>query len=137
MMLIGPTGSCKTLLAKTLAKVLDVPFAMTDASTLTEAGYVDGDVESVLSRLLQAANYDAAKAQCGIVFIDEIDKIAKISESTSITRDVSDEGVQQALLNIMKSTVSNVSSQDERKYSKQEFIQIDTSIIFIYLWWRF
>jgi ATP-dependent Clp protease ATP-binding subunit ClpX len=132
IMLIGPTGSGKTLLAKTLAKVSDVPFAMADATTLTEAGYVGDDVESVLSRLLQAANYDVAKAQRGVVFIDEIDKITRKSESTSITRDVSGEGVQQALLKIMEGTIAYVPPQGGRKHPQQEFVQVDTSkILFI------
>ncbi len=132
IMLIGPTGSGKTLLAKTLAKVSGVPFAMADATTLTEAGYVGDDVESVLSRLLQSANYDVTKAQRGIVFIDEIDKITRKSESTSITRDVSGEGVQQALLKIMEGTIAYVPPQGGRKHPQQELVHIDTSnILFI------
>ncbi|WFW29628.1 MAG: ATP-dependent Clp protease ATP-binding subunit ClpX [Wolbachia endosymbiont of Menacanthus eurysternus] len=132
VMLIGPTGSGKTLLAKTLARVSDVPFAMADATTLTEAGYVGDDVESVLSRLLQAANYDIIRAQRGIVFIDEIDKITRKSESTSITRDVSGEGVQQALLKIMEGTIAYVPPQGGRKHPQQEFIQLDTNnVLFI------
>lgn len=132
IMLIGPTGSGKTLLAKTLAKVSGVPFAMADATTLTEAGYVGDDVESVLSRLLQAANYDVAKAERGIVFIDEIDKITRKSESTSITRDVSGEGVQQSLLKIMEGTVSYVPPQGGRKHPQQDMVQMDTSnVLFV------
>lgn len=132
ILLVGPTGSGKTLLAQTLAKALDVPFAIADATTLTEAGYVGEDVESILSRLLQAADYDVALAERGIVFIDEIDKIARKGDNPSITRDVSGEGVQQALLKIVEGTVSNVPPQGGRKHPNQEFIQIDTSnILFI------
>jgi len=133
VLLIGPTGSGKTLLAQTLAKILDVPFAICDATPLTEAGYVGEDVENVLLRLLQSCDYDVNRAQCGIIYIDEIDKIGKTHDNVSITRDVSGEGVQQALLKIIEGTEANVPPQGGRKHPQQEYIKLDQKTSCLYV----
>src|SRR6516162_3835549 len=132
ILLIGPTGSGKTLLAQTLARILDVPFTMADATTLTEAGYVGEDVESIILKLLQSADYNVERAQRGIVYIDEIDKISRKADNPSITRDVSGEGVQQALLKVMEGTIASVPPQGSRKHPQQEYVQVDTTnILFV------
>jgi len=137
ILMIGPTGTGKTLLAKTLARILNVPFAIADATTLTEAGYVGEDVENVVLKLLQAADYDVKRAEKGIIFIDEIDKISKKTDSPSITRDVSGEGVQQALLKIIEGTVANIPPQGGRKHPQQGIYSSRYYKHFIFMWWCF